>query len=220
MTSSAHKLSAVVPTSSNPHLVAVPSVVPNIATLARRFSALSIDAALFVGPLYVFAGPRLIEGINTGIFIYPWALVVPLLSAGLLYHTLFLRKSGATLGKMAMGLKVLPIRDGRPSFSQPLTYKQILLRLLFSNVGSYFFSIIPQLFAFFRTDRRQLADLVADTQVVQKTPHNTPPTRHWVLGAILVIFGLNGAVCSLALLRGLSITSQGLVITLNPGKSK
>jgi uncharacterized RDD family membrane protein YckC len=82
-----------------------------------------------------------------------------LLSA--LYYTILTGRFGATLGKMAIGAKVVRM-DG-----SPVGYGQALGRML-ASILSGLICAIGYLMVAFRDDKRALHDLLAGTQVIYK----------------------------------------------------
>lgn len=109
-----------------------------------------------------------------------WLLV----SCGLLvffYQWLFLYFFGRTIGKFFLGLKLVSIHGN------DLGFLQAGIRAL-SDQLSLFFSLAPRALAFFRIDRRQLSDLVAETQVVQDFPRLLVPARRWIFASFCVIY--------------------------------
>ncbi len=134
------------------------------ASVGSRFGALILDGIVVFGLLIgVFIGWSLVnkdfaaqlsdaesQADNTTVIYLFYFLV----SAA--YNSLMLTAWGATLGKRALGIRVVDRQGYRPSFGRSL--------------GRYFASCIPfgNFVAIFRSDKRALHDLIADTWVVKK----------------------------------------------------
>lgn len=83
------------------------------------------------------------------------SMAIPFVYFGFFYST-----KGASLGKMALGLKVVDARDG--------TNLSFLTGALRDSVGKLLsaFFLIGYLIAFFRGDKRALHDLIVGSQVI------------------------------------------------------
>ena len=97
-----------------------------------------------------------------------------LLVVGLVVHTLyivlFLRWRGATPGKMAVGLRVVPVDEGRSTAK--LTWSAVTIRALFWTVPNLWpmlivVRVIDVLMPLWNPKRQALHDVVAKTQVVK-----------------------------------------------------
>ncbi len=82
-------------------------------------------------------------------------------SIGFLYEVMFLHYQGATLGKMALGLKVVR------SNGEPLGWGVSIARY-FMNIVSALILLIGYIMAGFDSEKRALHDRVCDTRVVYK----------------------------------------------------
>lgn len=102
------------------------------------------------------------------------------------YFVLSYRFMSRTPGKWVMGLYVVGY-DGR----RRLSWTRCLIRG-FVQILSPILSLIPQILALFREDRKQLADLLAGTQVMQKSPRMRPPRirKKLALGWIALFLAL------------------------------
>jgi len=102
------------------------------------------------------------------------------------YFVLSYRFLSRTPGKWIMGLYVVGY-DGR----RRLSWTRCFIRG-FVQILSPFLSLIPQILALFREDRKQLADLLAGTQVMQKTPRMRPARirKKLALGWIVIFMTL------------------------------
>lgn len=85
------------------------------------------------------------------------SLFVPALYAGYFYS-----RKGATLGKMAMGLKVVDANDGTN-----ISFLRGAMRDSIGKMVSAFVFFIGYLMAMFRKDKRGLHDLMASSQVIR-----------------------------------------------------
>lgn len=81
------------------------------------------------------------------------------------YHTWFIGKYSATLGKMAMGIKVIMPDGGKVS------YLRAFVRYLMENVSSFIF-YFGYLLALYDERYRTLHDMVCDTRVVLDVKEN------------------------------------------------
>lgn len=84
------------------------------------------------------------------------------------YFVLSYRYLSRTPGKWLLGLYVVGY-DGRRRLSWTRCFIRGLVQIL-----SPVLSLVPQILALFREDRKQLADLLAGTQVMQKKPRMRP----------------------------------------------
>jgi uncharacterized RDD family membrane protein YckC len=89
---------------------------------------------------------------------------------GLLYHVTFLRWKGATLGKLACGLRVVPVDQGR--YPGPLSWNAVVIRAaiwVLPGISSLLalFTVVDALFPLWQPKRQALHDLAAKTQVVR-----------------------------------------------------
>jgi uncharacterized RDD family membrane protein YckC len=92
---------------------------------------------------------------------------------GLLYHVTFLRWKGATPGKLACGLRVVPVDRGR--YSGRLDWTTVGIRsaiwvLPGMNALLGLFRVVDAIFPLWHAKRQALHDLAAKTQVVRPGP--------------------------------------------------
>ena len=90
---------------------------------------------------------------------------------GLVYHVGFLRWKGATLGKLACRLRVVPVDQGR--HSGPLAWNTVVIRAaiwVLPGISSLLvlFTVVDALFPLWQPKRQALHDLAAKTQVVRR----------------------------------------------------
>jgi uncharacterized RDD family membrane protein YckC len=90
---------------------------------------------------------------------------------GLAYHAGFLRWKGATLGKLACRLRVVPVDQGR--HPGPLSWGAVITRAaiwVLPGVSSLLalFTVVDALFPLWQPKRQALHDLAAKTQVVRR----------------------------------------------------
>ncbi len=85
------------------------------------------------------------------------SLIVPALYAGYFYS-----RKGATLGKMAMGLKVVDANDGTN-----ISFMRGAMRDSLGKMVSALLFMIGYLMAMFRKDKRGLHDLMVTSQVIR-----------------------------------------------------
>ena len=89
---------------------------------------------------------------------------------GLVYHVLFLRWKGATLGKLACGLRVVPVDRGRHRGG--LSWRAAVIRAaiwVLPGISALLalFTLVDALFPLWQPKRQALHDLAAQTQVVR-----------------------------------------------------
>jgi uncharacterized RDD family membrane protein YckC len=97
-------------------------------------------------------------------------LVLIALTVGMVYHSLFLRFSGATPGKMICGLRVVPVEQGQ--YRGRLSWATALVRAAIwvaPGAISYLvlFRVLDVLFPLWHPRRQAVHDIVAKTQVVK-----------------------------------------------------
>jgi uncharacterized RDD family membrane protein YckC len=138
-----------------------------LASTGRRFSAMWVDALLF-RLLSTFGAPmaRFVVGAAGGTVTETGGAVLALLALFFslalwaVYEGLMLQARGQTLGKMALGLKVVTIEGGDISAGQAWTraaIRQLLGSLL----------LVDYIPAFFTKDKTCLHDIIAKTRVVR-----------------------------------------------------
>ncbi len=108
----------------------------------------------------------------TGVFTFRDQVLFTVVSLGvpLLYHLMFLRWKGATLGKLICGLRVVPVDRGRDP--GPLSWSAVGLRsaiwvLPWMSCLLGIFTVLDVLFPLWQRKRQALHDLAARTQVVR-----------------------------------------------------
>ncbi len=111
-----------------------------------------------------------------------WRWLIVALLLNLFYKWSFLYFLGATLGKLVMGLRVVP-SSGE---SEDLGLFQSFLRV-FTDGLSFFFGLAPRALALLRLDRTHVSDWVAETRVVQLGPQRSLIARHWVVALMVII---------------------------------
>jgi uncharacterized RDD family membrane protein YckC len=90
---------------------------------------------------------------------------------GMVYHVGFLRWKGATLGKLACRLRVVPVDQGR--HPGPLSWNASVIRAaiwVLPGISSLLalFTLVDALFPLWQPKRQALHDLAAKTQVVRR----------------------------------------------------
>jgi uncharacterized RDD family membrane protein YckC len=113
-------------------------------------------------------------------FEWRWLIVGVLLQ--LFYKWAFLYLMGGTIGKLIMGLRVVPAHD----FQTSLGLLQSFLRV-FADGLSLFFGHAPRALALLRLDRTHISDWVAETRVMQFAPQPLFMKRHWVIAAFVIL---------------------------------
>ena len=89
---------------------------------------------------------------------------------GLIYHVTFLRWKGATIGKLACRLRVVPVDRGlsRPGLAWNATFIRAAIWVL-PGISSLLalFTVVDALFPLWQPNRQALHDLAAKTQVIR-----------------------------------------------------
>jgi uncharacterized RDD family membrane protein YckC len=178
----------------------------NTASTYKRLIAFYLDGFLVFflwTPVWVQIMGNLVK---TGEIQISWKWLLISFSLQFFYKVVFLKLVGATIGKLLMGLKVIPkhIED------QELSWSQSFIRVLADHLG-FFLSFATFSLAFIRHDRTHLSDWLAETQVIQKKSRTKNTSRRWLLAIGLVIYFLfTGFYSSYLLIQNLSWTTQGV----------
>jgi len=158
-----------------------------------RIRALIIDAVSYmviVAPYFFLFPISKQEGMIT----YSWELLLCTSITAFAFKAACLKIWSASLGKLYLGLVVV-----KHSTREKLGWREAILRPL-ANLFLASFSFAPEAFALLQKERRQLADLIAGTQVMQRKPRKRPVTVRWAWGILLVVFfgatGLYGTIQS------------------------
>lgn len=147
-----------------------------------RFGARFIDGLIFMVPILIFAAvliPNLIRaqkqtGVAAGApfpgfaeFIIAFALIL-MLATGL-YEILMLKHRGATLGKMACGLKVIP-SDGRNLSWGVCVGRFFMWNVVTSGIPylNWVLMLVSMIMLGTDGEKRALHDRVCDTRVIYK----------------------------------------------------
>lgn len=120
-----------------------------------------------------------------------WAHVVYFFAVRISYETFSVAFFSATIGKKQMGLTVI----SRNSFvgDKQVHLDQAFLRSLVSQLSLIFgWSLFVT--AFLKYNRTHIADWVADTQVLSKTPQSVRPKIRWVLAFGFIFIFLSSSV--------------------------
>lgn len=126
-----------------------------------RFVAIFIDSILLGIVGYLMAlpfGAATSTGFNlTGAPAFLFFLVA------IAYYVVLETTQGATLGKMAMGLRVVRLDSGGP-----IDWKASIIRNLLRVIDGFFFYLVGALCVWFSKNRQRLGDMAAKTVVVRK----------------------------------------------------
>lgn len=187
------------------------------AGFLRRWAAIFLDQLVLTGGLYlimfvVFLGAGAAAGFDfdesgqppawmIGAYVGTFGLYYVV--AALYYSLLESSVSQATLGKMALGIKVVDL-DG-----QRLSWPHALVRWFAAGL-SYLTLYIGFLAAAFTQHKQALHDLVAKTMVVDKWAYTDTPERqqHGLSGcliAFLIFMGLFVGIAVLGILAAIAI---------------
>lgn len=151
--------------------------------IGRRLIAYSLDSVV-VGLCFLPVWIQLLGSYfqNQALTVNPvWILLSVLLQ--LFYKWLFLYFLGGTLGKLLLGLRVVPIHEPEKG----LGLMQSFLRVLTDSL-SLFFGHSLRAVALLRLDRTHVSDWVAETRVVQFSHPRSPTKRHWILAIGIMVF--------------------------------
>jgi uncharacterized RDD family membrane protein YckC len=120
--------------------------------------AQALIALLFFGTFAAQFSPKVMGSENVGLRLSFYALSYAI---AIVYETVFLRYQGATLGKMALGLKV--VRSDGESLGWGISVGRYFMYLVSSIILS-----IGCIMAGFDNEKRALHDRVCDTRVIYK----------------------------------------------------
>ena len=157
-----------------------------VASFPRRIWAYIFDAIFLTVlsmPIWIVVISEILNGRE--IFI-SWRLLLLQNVLILAYVIGFLMWDGATPGKWLMGLRVVDVNSG-----DSLSFFQAFVRAIGGRLN-FFFVFLPQAVSFFRKDRRQLFDLLAETIVVESEPERAYSHRGMrpILGVLVVIWSI------------------------------
>lgn len=120
-----------------------------------------------------------------------WAHAVYFFAVRICYETFSVGFFSATIGKKQMGLTVIN-RNGFEGKKQ-VHLDQAFLRSLVSQLSLIFgWSLFVT--AFLKYNRTHIADWVADTQVLSKSPQSIRPKIRWVLAFGFIFIFLAGSI--------------------------
>jgi uncharacterized RDD family membrane protein YckC len=142
------------------------------AGVGIRFGARFIDGLVFIVPFMIVAAlvlPNLLRTAGSRPTMFNGAFVGAVLIFGLFYEVLMLRYWGATLGKMACGLKV--VRSDASSLGWGVSFgRYFMYNVVISAVPvvNWILLITTAIMAGVDEQRRGLHDRVCDTRVIYK----------------------------------------------------
>jgi uncharacterized RDD family membrane protein YckC len=188
-----------------------------VASTYRRVGASIVDAFLWIVPMSLFFLLGYFRFDSNGIFFS----IIPYLALVLfafLIEFFFLFRFSQTPGKMLLRIYVVDAKN----HSAKLTATQALIRTLCRNLY-VLFSLAPAVIALFREDRRQLLDLIAGTQVVQKENRSSAPQKRWIIGSFFFCYFFVGSLYNLInTFKYVEFQSDGIYIhnssSSSPGK--
>lgn len=176
-----------------------------VGSLVNRILAFLIDS-FFIGLMYavLFAlhFSEIVKGEGFVLSISECVIWVFLPS---IYEGLFLGLFHRTPGKALLGLWVMGSGD-----DVYLTWKKVILRSL-TNRLNLFLGLVPLAVGLLRYDRRTLADLFAETYVVQLRKNSTQQIHPWIFLAVFVLTWRWAWCFSSSVLRNAHITEDGQV---------
>lgn len=134
------------------------------AAIGSRVAARLADIVLVMAPAWLVVVPLVLGVVGPGASAVVAGAVGWAITVG--YETHLTRVSGQTIGKRALGIRVVEIATGRPpSFGASLARAGLppLLGLLTGGIGW----IVPYVWAIWAPERRGLHDRLARTRVLQ-----------------------------------------------------
>jgi uncharacterized RDD family membrane protein YckC len=132
---------------------------PATASREKRLAAALIDGLLFAVP-GVLIGSRALPG--------PLAAVLALAALALAaLQIVLLARDGQTLGKKALGLRVVLLKTGENGGFRANVLLRVLVQALLCAVPGY---ILADALFIFREDRRCLHDRLSGTVVIEESP--------------------------------------------------
>lgn len=132
----------------------------NYAGVGLRFVATVIDAAILLPVLYALAA--MTRGTTEGGFELTGVPFFIGLAIGIGYYVILEALRGATLGKMAVGLRVT--KDDGSAIDWPESFIRNVLRA----VDGLFFYLVAAVFVWTSDKRKRLGDRAAGTVVVRR----------------------------------------------------
>jgi uncharacterized RDD family membrane protein YckC len=149
-------------------LSGLPDTRLDLASVWRRFLALMLDGLIVGFPYLIFFLTFLFPALERSVApTFPtWFTFVPLLMIPLVivYHGAMLAARGQTLGKMALGIRVVNA-DGAP-----LSTGQAWGRAVLQQVFASCLSLLDYLPAFLTPERTCIHDMAAKTRVINWRP--------------------------------------------------
>lgn len=140
---------------------------PKLAGFWIRFWAYSIDlivlyalSGLIIKPIFRFAG----YSIANPVFLFFTPFKITILIMMLIYFALMTKYFGQTVGKMIMGIKVVPLAG------EALTWDKIVFREIIGRFISKTL-LVPYLLVIFNPKKESLHDLFADTYVIHENTY-------------------------------------------------
>lgn len=157
-----------------------------IAESSHRFYAKLIDQVIilfFSIPVFVSAFRQIDEN---GIVVLHWSYVLYYFLLSLCYDFVSYYFFAQTPGKWVFDLTLVDSRNPQ----KELDHWQILIRL-FATRLEFFFSWAIYAVAFFRYDRRHLADLIAGTRVSAVNRRQRPAKIRWIQGGLILLLSIS-----------------------------
>jgi len=146
------------------------SEINNLASRWSRLFAALIDA--FIGiivsvPLIIYynvfelamAG----EELGTGLMVFMTLMGIV---AFMLIHGYLLKTKGQTIGKLALGIKIVTLDDQLPNFGSLIVKRYLPIWVIQLVPAINILALVDVLFIF-RSDKRCVHDLIAETKVVR-----------------------------------------------------
>lgn len=135
----------------------------------RLFAAIidGILATIVAAPLMIYYGifDMAMAGEEPG-FQYTLMFALMGIVAFMLFHGYLLKTNGQTIGKLALGIKIVTMEGKLPPFGKLITYRYLPLWAIQLVPMINMLSLVDVLFIF-RDDRRCVHDLIAGTKVVR-----------------------------------------------------
>ncbi len=153
----------------------------NTASTWRRIFAYGIDSTILAFCLLPFWIQVWVSTMLDESITIDWQWLAGALLLQLFYKWSFLYLLGGTMGKLIMGLRVVPSDQSETE----LGLFQSFLRVATDGL-SFFFGVAPRALLLLRLDRTHISDWVAETRVVQLAPQTQLMRRHWMLALFVI----------------------------------
>lgn len=147
-------------------------------------------------PIFLFISYRMTEWIAQHVpSVHSYIMIIMYIFTAIMfvYQILFTWILGATMGKLFLGIRVVDAADP----NKKVTLRQAIIRVVSNNIIGGLTLFGPGVFMVWRKDRRQIADLLAKTQILQKTKPREELKRRPFLAVIFLTAAVFMGIISL-----------------------